>query len=361
MSAGMLTEAQRGGTWMQGTDPAEQLRTMRRVAVAMYIVGGLTCLTGVWTTQRGATSQMWQAIWSATFIALGLILAAMRPRRRVLQVSALLGIVTLSGLMATADPIGMTPLFYVWPVVFCAYFFSRRMVVAAVALMTVTLAVGLVLNQAPTLKMDAFTGAVSTAGLLAALVASMQRRDLRLRAELAKAALTDPLTGLLNRRSFNPQLEALIASRSPLSLALFDIDHFKRFNDDHGHIAGDQALRRVADLLQENSKDGDLVARFGGEEFAVALPGADADGARRYAERLARVLEAGGTDNALALSVSAGIATLGDSLDSFDALISHADDALYAAKRAGRARAAWWDGTLHVGQPATADVPALAA
>jgi diguanylate cyclase (GGDEF)-like protein len=329
--------------------------------VAMYLVGGLTCLTGVWTTQRGATSQMWQAIWSATFIVLGLMLAVVRPRRRVLQASALVGIVTLSGLMATANPIGMTPLFYVWPVVFCAYFFSLRMVVTAVALMTVTLAVGLILNPSPTLKMDAFTGAVSTVGLLAALVASMQRRELRLRAELATAALTDPLTGLLNRRAFNPQLEALIVARGPLSLAMFDIDHFKRFNDDHGHIAGDEALRRVADLLRQHSKAGDLVARFGGEEFAVALPGARADDARRYAERIARVLHADATDNALALSVSAGIATLGDGLDSFDTLVSHADHALYAAKRAGRARAAWWDGTIHVGEPAVAGATAVAA
>src|SRR5262249_45943451 len=137
-------------------------------------------------------------------------------------------------------------------------------------------------------------------------------------------------------------------------VALFDIDYFKAFNDRHGHVAGDDALCRVARLLREHSKRGELVARFGGEEFAVALPGADIGAARAYAERIGEVLtqrtDAGGRQ----LSISAGIATLGGNLKTLDALISHADDALYAAKAAGRARAAWFDGTIHVGEPVIA-------
>jgi diguanylate cyclase (GGDEF)-like protein len=347
-----------------GVDPTEQLGLMRRVSLAMLLFGGLTCMTGVVITERTQSGKVWQAIWSVCFVAVGLVLLSTRPRLRVIQVATVLSILFLSGLMATSNPIGMGPFFYVWPIVFAAYFFSQRMLIAIFSLMVVTLGIGLALNATYMLKMDAFAGTVSTVGLMAALVAFMQQREHRLRENLAVVAHTDPLTGLLNRRAFNPELEALIADAIELgaavSVVMLDIDHFKRFNDDHGHVAGDDALVRVADLLRQHSSEHDLVARFGGEEFAVALPGADAEGARRYAERVGRMLHNEAIDADLRVSVSAGIATLTPQLATLDALISHADDALYAAKNAGRARAAWWDGTIQIGNE-VGRVAALAA
>jgi diguanylate cyclase (GGDEF)-like protein len=336
----------------RGVDPGH-LTTMRRAAAAMLLVGGATCAVGVVITQRTEFGKIGHGSFGAGFALCGLLVLTTRPRRWVMQGFVLLSILFLSGLMATSDPIGTGPFFFLWPVVYAAYFCSPRMLATTVGLMAGTLPIGLALNASSHLKMDTFTGTLSSVGLMAVLIGTMTRRETRLRAELALAADTDPLTGLLNRRAFNPEFAALVAEAveldAPISVVMLDVDHFKRFNDDHGHIAGDEALRRVAVLLNRHSGEHDLVARFGGEEFAVALPGADADGARRYAERLGCVL-AQEADVALRVTLSAGIATLSEELDTVDALFSRADDALYAAKDAGRARAAWWDGTIQVGE-----------
>jgi diguanylate cyclase (GGDEF)-like protein len=348
-----MAAATNGRVWADGVDPDEHLNAMRRAAIAMLLVGALSCAIGVQITQRTELGKAAQGGFAVGFALCGLLLLLTRPRVRVMQGCVLLSIVFISGLMATSTPIGMAPFFYLWPIAYAAYFCSRRMLVTSFILMVTTLSIGLALNPTSVLKLDTFIGTVSSVGLIAALIAAMTRREARLRKDLARVAQTDPLTDLLNRRAFNPALEALIAEAvgggPPVSVAMFDIDHFKRFNDEHGHIAGDNALCRVADLLREHSKQHDLVARFGGEEFAVALPAADAHGARSYAERVGQVLRDEGIDSVLALSVSAGIATFGDTCATLDALLARADAALYAAKNAGRARAAWWDGTIQIG------------
>jgi hypothetical protein len=107
----------------------------------------------------------------------------------------------------------------------------------------------------------------------------------------------------------------------------------------------------MASVLREQSRNGDLVARLGGEEFAVALPGAGIGGARAYAERVARALRSGDADSGPRLSTSAGISPRNPDLADVEALVAHADQALYAAKAAGRARAAWWEQTAIVVGP----------
>jgi diguanylate cyclase (GGDEF)-like protein len=206
---------------------------------------------------------------------------------------------------------------------------------------------------------------LSALGLLAGSVLAARKRERRLRIELERAAQRDPLTGLMNRQAFNAQLARLIGAASseprPLVVAMFDIDHFNHFNDQHGYLAGDDALRRVGEALRCEARKQDVIARFGGEEFAVVLPGADCALARDYVERVAASLWREPADSGVRLSTSAGVAELSSATANLDALLSGADHALGAAKQAGRSRTAWFDGELHVGDSflelAAADAP----
>jgi diguanylate cyclase (GGDEF)-like protein len=128
---------------------------------------------------------------------------------------------------------------------------------------------------------------------------------------------------------------------APVSLAMVDIDHFKLYNDEYGHPAGDECLRRVADALSEQAGPGDVVARYGGEEFAIVLPGADLRAAWGIAERardgVAALTEPHRTSPPGFVTVSVGVAAAQpDEPGSPDQLIAAADHALYVAKRGGR-------------------------
>lgn len=162
---------------------------------------------------------------------------------------------------------------------------------------------------------------------------------------LRQLASTDMLTGVYNRRHFFASAAAILPQTTPattsLALLLVDIDHFKRVNDNFGHQAGDQALVAVANRCGAVLRKQDVLARFGGEEFAVLLPETSLGDARLLAERL---LEAVATSpvttsaGSLALSVSIGLAIWDRETTTIDQLIERADAALYAAKRAGRSR-----------------------
>ena len=153
-------------------------------------------------------------------------------------------------------------------------------------------------------------------------------------------AATDGLTGLANRRTFDAALQREISrgarTGSPVSLAMVDIDRFKPLNDTHGHQAGDDVLREVAQALKQRCRDMDVPARYGGEEFAVILPDTDATSAFEVAERLRQVVETANTS--LPVTVSIGVATSSAGSRGAEDLIAAADTALYASKRAGRNR-----------------------
>jgi diguanylate cyclase (GGDEF)-like protein len=160
----------------------------------------------------------------------------------------------------------------------------------------------------------------------------------RTNAQLAALSLTDPLTGIPNRRALMGRLEEEIAraqrSGEALSLLMIDIDHFKSYNDTFGHPAGDQALREVAQQLAAGARPYDFTARYGGEEFAVILPKTDLEPALIVAERLrGAVATAAVAHRRLTLSI--GVARLGADFDA-TALLRMADRALYKAKAAGR-------------------------
>jgi diguanylate cyclase (GGDEF)-like protein len=158
---------------------------------------------------------------------------------------------------------------------------------------------------------------------------------------LHRLSTIDPLTGAANRRQFDDAigLEWRRAARgnAPLTLMMIDIDHFKAFNDANGHQAGDDCLRRVCDALRQRlHRAGDLVARYGGEEFAVMVSGIERDNARELAESLRVAVEELGLT-----TISIGVAHRVPSREGEpDEIIRAADDALYAAKNAGRNRVA---------------------
>jgi diguanylate cyclase (GGDEF)-like protein/PAS domain S-box-containing protein len=162
--------------------------------------------------------------------------------------------------------------------------------------------------------------------------------------ELIDAALTDPLTGLHNRRGLEGRSEALHfrPGGAPVSQVwiMVDIDHFKRVNDTHGHEAGDEVLKAVAEALRSTARGADLVARFGGEEFVLVLPDTSAELAVRIAERLRLAIEALSTDvggQIIRVTASFGVAQRAAQESQLEVL-ERADTALYSSKKGGRNR-----------------------
>jgi diguanylate cyclase (GGDEF)-like protein len=153
-------------------------------------------------------------------------------------------------------------------------------------------------------------------------------------------AATDALTGVANRYSFQNALEAELerAARAgeDVSLAMLDIDRFKRLNDAHGHQVGDEVLKRVAALLSEHCRAYDTVARYGGEEFALILPATDRVETRAIVDRMRRQIEAVSGDPKV--TISAGVASFPTDATLADDLVAAADEALYESKRGGRNR-----------------------
>jgi diguanylate cyclase len=160
-------------------------------------------------------------------------------------------------------------------------------------------------------------------------------------------SLTDPLTGIGNRKHFDRSIETALqmahASGEPLSLLMFDIDHFKSFNDSYGHLVGDQVLRLVGMSLRQTIKGQDVTARYGGEEFAVILPNTAIRPALTVADHIRRAvmakeLKKKSTGEILGrVTISVGVSTLRPT-DDTDSLIERADACLYIAKRSGRNR-----------------------
>lgn len=196
------------------------------------------------------------------------------------------------------------------------------------------------------------------------LVCARVRTHLELKSArdaLERMALVDGLTGIPNRRRFDTVLQAewrrAARSGNPLTLALFDVDHFKKFNDAYGHLRGDQCLREVARVLAaECQRAGDLVARYGGEEFALILPETTAAGSRDVLLHLLRAIHqlkipCGEGDETADVTLSGGALTLIPGVDaSATDAVSVVDQLLYEAKAAGRQRVFHRDLTDERGQ-----------
>ena len=171
--------------------------------------------------------------------------------------------------------------------------------------------------------------------------------------ELRRLASTDGLTGLSTRRAFREEAERFVAlarrHRTALSLVTFDIDHFKTINDTYGHGIGDQVLQAVAETAEKTPRESDLLARLGGEEFALLVPGATLQSSQAIAETVRKnilrlaVPVPGAT---IQVAASFGVAELDPVHDDLDSLMARADEALYQAKRSGRNRVVAAQGAL---------------
>ena len=162
--------------------------------------------------------------------------------------------------------------------------------------------------------------------------------------EIYRLMTVDGLTDIYNRRYFDGAIERefnrAVRYARPLSLVLFDIDHFKRVNDTYGHLVGDSVLRHVASAVKPRLRRDDILARTGGEEFGILLPEIGIEGARTTAEKVRRIVEATrvkvDVEQSVGCTVSLGVETVGGDVDSPGALYKRADELCYEAKQKGR-------------------------
>jgi len=187
--------------------------------------------------------------------------------------------------------------------------------------------------------------AVATFAFLGLMIGWGQRRQRQAHRSVLRSSLTDSLTGLYNFGSFmeclDREMRRVDRYGGAVTLVMFDIDHFKMFNDRFGHQAGNEALKAVATTLKREKRESDIVARFGGEEFVLLFPGKEAAGvetARRLRKAIAQIRVPTGGGATTEITVSAGVACYPNGATSREELIDKVDQLLYTSKRKGRNR-----------------------
>ncbi len=263
---------------------------------------------------------------------------------RALKAATLLGTVLVSVhvLSAVQAPAQSGQMLYIWLGLYAAYFFSPRQAAAQLAFMAGAYLAVLVATTPP----DAVAaGWLTLVGILfpaAGVLRAVRDSVTQLVSRLSEAALTDTLTGLKNRLSLDRELQAeverAVRSGEPLSVVIGDLDYFKSVNDRLGHKAGDEALVRAGQVLMRFRRTADSIARTGGEEFTILLPGATEHEAYLVAERMRAAVEREFRGDPAVLTFSFGVATYPDHGRSADSVLEAADQALYAAKALGRNR-----------------------
>ena len=276
--------------------------------------------------------------------ALVLHTGADRVGSLALQVAAACGTLLVSThvLLSTEGPSLAGEALYGWLALYAAYFFTTRQAAAQLALMSFAyLAVLIASVPAPDVPGSWIT-LVAVIFPAAALVRGVRDGVSQLVHSLTEAARTDTLTGLKNRlaleQEIDVEIERAVRGGHGLTIVIGDIDHFKAVNDELGHRAGDAALMRLGRTLLSRRRSGDSVARTGGEEFTLLLPGTSEHEAYLVAERLRVAVERDFASDPVPLTFSFGIATYPAHGRSADAVIEAADQALYAAKALGRNR-----------------------
>ncbi len=278
----------------------------------------------------------------AVALAAALVLAGARLPRLALAPLGPIGVAFVATAVGLSPNAGDGAALFVLPVLWMSFFFRGRGALVIVLCVGVAYALLLAALPASGGSSDRWMDVMIAVGAVSAVITELARRDDELLARVAAEARTDTLTGLLNRRGFDERATVELAHArregSSIALASFDLDYFKRVNDEWGHDAGDRVLARFGALLAQCSREVDAVARVGGEEFAVLLPGADGDAAAAFSERIRGEFAVALRADALPpTGVSAGVAVAAVP-DTIERLLRQADAALYAAKRAGRGR-----------------------
>ncbi|UUY05019.1 GGDEF domain-containing protein [Svornostia abyssi] len=318
------------------------IQMLRKIAALGFLLGALLDVGTLVLPDPDTRDHGHMVAIAVIPLTLGLILVFGRrlSDRAIKLIAVTGGIITISALVAVILPLGAALMFYCWPAMTAGYFCTRRELYANLGLLAVTCGAALAVSRSAEITGSTWGVTVTISVVVALGVSGLVRRNVALLDQLHDVATTDGLTGLLNRRTFEPVLEREVAralrAGVPLSVALFDLDHFKLVNDRFGHAAGDAALQRFGALLGSETRTTDVAARTGGEEFTVLLFGTDVEGARAWAEGVSALLIADTLDEDISLSASVGVATLGGRVTTPDELLLAADRALYAAKAAGR-------------------------
>lgn len=326
-----------GLRWTRDTD------ALRRFTAVGYLVGASAAAFSVLAPDPDPSDHRGLLI----LMVLDLVMAAVlwygeRLPEPVIRALCLSGAIVFTTAAAViARPSEVVLLFYLWPALQLGNFGTGREFVGNGILFTFALGVAVHFGA---FEVQAVTYVVAFDVMLIAAVVmfALRRYSEGLVRDLEAAATHDDLTGLLNRRAFlnamERELRHAAATDTPLSLAIFDLDHFKRINDQHGHAGGDDALRLVAEVLREVTGEHDAIGRHGGEEFTLLLPGRGLREAATTAQRVATTLEERSARTPTPLSTSAGVASVGPGRREAEQLFAAADHALYAAKDAGRRR-----------------------
>jgi diguanylate cyclase (GGDEF)-like protein len=310
--------------------PAVTRREMARSMAALFALAATLSL-GALAIPHGHDVNVAVAALTSSFaypIALGLYLAGERVPRWLIHAVLAGGIVMVAiGIHNAGNGrlAGSASVFYLWVAVYAAYFFPWGAVAAHLGLVAASYAAILAIEHEPA-GPALLVGMTGTTIATVLVVSSLVRR-------LRDQATTDPLTGLPNRRGWEWSLErefARAARRgSPLCVAVLDLDNFKALNDTSGHLAGDRVLKVAASTWMGLLRDSDVLARYGGDEFAVILPDCAPQKATDIIDRLCAATQGS--------TCSVGVAWAG-AKDDTRAIIERADRALYEAKAAGGAR-----------------------
>jgi diguanylate cyclase (GGDEF)-like protein len=343
--------------------PAHAAPTAARVCGFLLIAGGSMAIVLTLVGPGFANGRAAAPAIGSIAACLG-IFCAVAPGRVpawVLPLLPALGtvMIAMSSLLTHTATDG-SELLYMWPVLFSAYFMSLRVALANAALIAAVYP-PLALSILGKTGITPSVYLIGTSIITLLIVASLRRRIERLLAASALEARTDGLTGLANRRSWAETLDREIPRQARLGTSLavlmIDLDHFKRLNDSAGHAAGDAALVGLADLLRGQARQSDVLARVGGEEFALALPDCGPEDALVRAEQIRSVIEVGSAPWPTPITVSIGVAALPAHGSTGDDLMAAADAALYAAKAAGRNTARLAAGPPAPARPCPAGTP----
>jgi len=329
-----------------------EVRRWYAIALIMSSMGGVAVELALATPAISASPDWVAHVAAAGFVALGLWAAiysegaataaetsTYRPRLFAGTIVAVTTIL-ISLLIAVAHGVTILPMFYIWPQLSAAYVFSRRAFAISVGLCVVAYGTALIFasqGEAYPWADLLLTCVAMSATLMVVRVLSETTGTLL--KELKRMASFDPLTKVLNRRSFDRRAQAAwdaaLEQDEQLAAIVLDLDRFKQLNDLFGHAAGDRALQHVAKVLRETVRPSDLLARTGGEEFAIVLPNTNLATAVELAEGFRATLAASWAPDEHPLTASIGVA-MRTQADGIERLLGLADHATYAAKTRGR-------------------------